>query len=367
MKWPLIIASALSLFPSLLFAQRNIDSQLRSHDQAPPPQLLQLTGKVVGVDGSTPPGKATVSLECGHEERAHALANEKGGFSLAITVISDDAPQSASHRPGTIPAGSWGDCYVFGEASGLRSERISLFGKARDLSVDIGVIALHSISQHPDATISVASLAAPEKAKKAFAKGQEQEKKGKWAAAADYFKKAVNVYPRFALAWLELGRSQIRQNSIAEAQQSFHQAVAQDSHCMEGYAALAYLAAQQKQWNELADATDHMVQASPDSSPRYWFLNSAANYNLGKIQQAETSAARGLRVDTTHQLPELEYLYGVIQAREGNYGSAVEHIKTYLRLAPQARDAADAQNKLISYEKLTLAAQPTTASNASSQ
>lgn len=368
MKWPVVVAFALVSFPSLLVAQRNTESELRSQDEAGQTQLIQLTGKVVGEDGSAPSGKVTVTLECGHEERGHALANEKGAFSLPVTLIPDNSPASDSHRAGTVQAGTWGDCFVFGDASGFRSERIGLFGKARNFSVDVGVIALHSVSQQrPAATISVTTLAAPENAKRAFVKGEEQEKKGKWAAAAEYFKKAINAYPRFAIAWLELGRSQMRQNSIAEAQQSFHQAVTQDSHCMEGYAALAYLATQQKQWNELADATDHMVQLSPDSSSRYWFLNAAANFNLGRVQQAETSAARGLRMDTAHQVPELEYLYGVIQGKEGHYVSAVEHLRIYLRLAPQAPDVPAAQNKLDDYEKLAQASNLVTPVAASEQ
>src|SRR5438270_13902538 len=61
-------------------------------------------------------------------------------------------------------------------------------------------------------TVSVTSLAAPDKAKKALEKGVQEERKGKWESARDYFTSAIKMYPRYALAWLALGRFQVRQN-----------------------------------------------------------------------------------------------------------------------------------------------------------
>ena len=220
--------------------------------------------------------------------------------------------------------------------------------------IRVGTIILHPISRPVDdrSTVSVTSLAAPAEAKKEFAKGEEQERKGKWSAACEYFKKAIQVYPRFALAWLELGRTQVKQNDLTGAQRSFHEATEQDPHLVDGYVQTATLAAQQKQWKDLRDSTEHLVELSPDATPNFWFLNSAANYNLGNVAEAETSATRGLRLDTNHRVPQLEYLYGMILARRGNYKAAVEHLRTYLRLSPNASDAADVQNKLAQLQKL---------------
>ena len=195
------------------------------------------------------------------------------------------------------------------------------------------------------------SLAAPDKAKQALAKGQQQASKGKWSAACDYFKKALAVYPRYALAWLELGRAQVKQNSFADARHSFQEAVTQDSRLIAGYDGLARLALQQHQWEQLAEVTDHIVQFAPDSTPEYWFLNSAANFNLGKVEKAGTSIERGLRLDPKHQLPQMEYLYGLILAGKQDYKSASEHLTTYLQLAPRANDAENARKALSQFQQ----------------
>jgi len=254
---------------------------------------------------------------------------------------------------GSISTQNWNECELLGDAPGYTSQALRIFGEPTVGMVRVGRIVLHPLGKRPDDfAVSAISLAAPDKAKKAFEKGQEQERKGKWAAACDNFKKAVEVYPRYALAWLELGRSQLKQNDITTAQRSFHQATQEDPHFVEAYMQIASVAAENKEWKELADSTDRIVQLTPDSGPNFFFLNSAANFNLGNVDQAESSATRGLRLDPTHKLPQLEYLYGMILARRGDYNSAITHMQTYLQLSPHASDSQDAENKLAELQKL---------------
>jgi tetratricopeptide (TPR) repeat protein len=194
-------------------------------------------------------------------------------------------------------------------------------------------------------------LATPEKARKAFNKGAEEERKGKLQAAYDHFKEAVTTYPRYALAWLELGRLQARQSSLVDAQESFRQAVTSDSSLTTGYVDFALVAAQQQNWQAVAEMTDTLVQRFPTSSPVYWFLNSAAYYNLGKMKEAESSITRALRLDPQRQLPQVEYLYGLILGNKKDYKSAAEHISAYLRLDPNSKDSVPARQVLAAYEQ----------------
>lgn len=224
-------------------------------------------------------------------------------------------------------------------------------------TLDFGGIALPSLqgdprrSGDPRFTVSVSSLAAPEKARKAFNKGEQEEHKGKLEAAYDHFKEAVATYPRYALAWLELGRLQAKQSSFVDAQESFRQAVTSDSNLIAGYVDFAMVAAQQQNWRAMADITDTLVQRFPDSSPVYWFLNSAAYYNLAKMKEAENSITRALRQDSQRQLPQAEYLYGLILGSKKNYKSATEHISAFLRLAPNSKDSLPARQVLAAYQQ----------------
>jgi len=110
--------------------------------------------------------------------------------------------------------------------------------------------------------------------------------------------------------------------------------VQQDSKFLDGDVGLAYLALQQKQWKALADTSERVVEVAPNSA-EFWFLNSVASFNLGNTEQAETSIGRGRRLDQKHEIPEMEYLYGLILANRHDYGSAAERVSAYLRLAPR--------------------------------
>jgi len=349
--------AAVVFSPTLLFAQFSGMNSPFQGSNGVNSETAALNGKLVA-EGSSLPEPANVFLECGNQVRAHEYSDAKGNFTLRVYVTDESSPGPDMKQQGSdLSRQDWMDCELYADLPGYRSERLRLAEKPARGSVDVGSIALHSmandpaLSADPRFTVSVVSLAAPDKARKAFTKGEQEVRKGKWESACDYFRKAIEMYPRYALAWLELGRVQARENSFVEAHESFRQAVTQDAKLTDGYVELARVAAQQQSWKELADVSDRLVQASPDSSPEYWFLNSAAYYNLGDLKQAETSVTRGLRIDLRHQIVQMEYLYGLILGGKKDYKSAADRISNYLRLAPNSKDASLARQTLADYQQ----------------
>lgn len=229
-------------------------------------------------------------------------------------------------------------------------------------TLDFAEVALPSLASDPRHagdqrfTVSVSALAAPQKARKAFEEGEKEERKGRLEAAYQHFKEAVSTYPRYAIAWLELGRLQVKQSSLVDAQESFRQAVTSDTSLTTGYIDFAMVAAQQQNWQAMAEMTDTLVQRLPDSSPIYWFLNSAAYYNLGNVKEAESSITRAVRLDPQHQLPQVEYLYGLILGNKKDYKSATQHISAYLLLAPNSKDSLPARQVLAVFQQRALMA-----------
>jgi tetratricopeptide (TPR) repeat protein len=353
--------SRISLLVALLFLLTNpspaqVESETPPTGSGSPPGALTvaLVGNV-RVEGGADIAKDTlVLLECGSKIRASANVDDQGQFSLVLYGV----PTAESHGWNTseITTLSLADCSVSARAAGYRSTVFSLAGEHQRGVIQVGTVVLQRLSGAPSTdeafTVSAASLAAPDKAKKQFEKGKEQEKKGKWAAASDYFRKAIQVYPRFALAWLELGRTQVQQNDFTQARDSFQQATTHDSKLLPAYFELARVQAGQKEWKALAETTGKMVQLAPNSSPMFWFLDAAANYNLQDFQRAESSATRGLRLDTKHTVPQLEHLYGLILGKHGYYSGAIDHIQAYLKLVPNAADGKNAQAALSEFERL---------------
>ena len=345
MKLAILTVSLLLALPNL-FAQLQPAQGLPSMRETTPPVVL-LTGKVLTEANTPPPESVTVALNCGGiNSVAQTQSDGKGFFSVSVALTDGrSTPVSPQNGASMPPTSQLENCELVADLTGYTAEPLRI-NRGGDIGVvNVGTIILRSIAPEQGFTVSATSLAAPDKAKDAFAKGEEQKNKGKWSAAIASFRKAIAAYPRFALAWLELGRVQARQNDFADASQSFHESVTHDSKLADGYVELAHLAAKQQQWQDLATATDHLTQIHPDDA-EYWFLNSAAYFNLGNMKQADTSITQAMRLDLSHHFPQMEYLYALILARSQNYQSAVDHVSTYLKLAPQAADAQNAQKLL---------------------
>jgi Tfp pilus assembly protein PilF len=350
------VLSSVVLLASISVAQMEISpASVPGHSfGAVGSQNAWITGKVAVEGGSTPPARVNVVLRCGSQEQARVWSNSKGEFTIMLGDLNQPADSEASRKRPTIAqaAPTLDGCEIFADSSEYISPALKLFGHTAQEISQVGTLVLTPRSSTDGASVSVTTLAAPDKAKSAFAKGQQQARKRRWAAACDYFRKAIQVYPKYALAWLELGRAEVEQNDLVDAQQSFQQAATQDSRLMAAYSESARVALQQQQWKELADSTQRLIELSPNASADAWFLNSAANFNLGDEERAEKSATRGLNLDEKHRVPQLEYLYAMIMARRGAYSAAVQHLQTYLRLSPKATDASAASSRLEELQKL---------------
>ena len=358
----LLMASVLSFaqaFPSLPSAGSgpitnfaNLDSREHLHS------AHFLSGKVIVEGGAVPAGPVTIQSNCNGNVHTAGYTDSKGYFSLEWGGVVAVPDASEEFRGSSAPVALKGtrdgglNCELQAELPGFTSETVTLAGLSTDGgTANVGTIFLHPLTHEQAAMISATSVAAPRNAQKNFNKGREEEQKGKWAAARESFEKAIREYPRFALAWLELGRVQIQLGNITDAQLAFHEALAADSKLVMPYAELAQIAARQQHWQDAVDATDQLLALDPIGFPQGWFLNSASNYYLGRVDRAEKSALQGLRVDAQHRLPRLHFLLGAILALKHDYHGAAEHLRNYLQLAPHAEDALMAQQKLQQLEK----------------
>ncbi len=245
-------------------------------------------------------------------------------------------------------------CELQAVLPGFTSQVIELGNFATDFNdADVGIIMLHRTSQVEGFTISATTAAAPSNARKAYEKGRELEKKEKWDAAIEKFEKAVSEYPKYAVAWFELGKVQLQTNNVSTAQQSFRRALAADSGYISPYQLLAQIAFRQQQWQEVLDTTREALRLNPINFPEYWLFNAAANFNLQHFEDAEKSAVRGLQVDSAHRVPKLEHLEAMILAHKRDYVGAAEHLRNYLRLSPNAADGSLAQKQLQEFEQLS--------------
>lgn len=309
-----------------------------------------VSGNVVAADGVALPNSVALVSDCEGHERNEGFTDAKGYFNFTWNAGKQAVGQQAEGPLSTNETLSL--CDLRADAPGFISEKIHLSGLMGAAGMlQVGQIVLHAASPQTGNLISATNAAAPDKARKNFQRGCEEAKRGKWDAALSRFREAVHIYPKYAQAWLYLGRVQIQQGNLDDARESLQQALTADDRFVDAYRELADLALKTKRWQELADDTAHVLQLDPQGS-QYWYLNSAANYQLKQVDKAEKSALQGLRTDARQTIPQLQYLLAAILTLKHDYRGAAEHIRHYLRLAPHAENAAVAQQQLQQLEKL---------------
>ncbi len=330
-------------------------------------QRAFISGKVVLDDGTPLTESANIQTVCRGRRQTVAHTDLHGGFSfefgdqttIAAAGISEADIDSIANPAGGSNSRSrrdWRECELQADLPGFISQPIDLASRLTNFeSTDIGRLVLHRMGQVEGLTISATSAMAPKDAQKAYEKGREKANKEKWDEAQQLLNKAVEIYPKYAAAWFDLGRVQMRTSQDAPARHSFEQAIAADPKYVSPYRGLAELDARQQRWPELVTVTVQLLALNPVNFPDAWLLNSVGNYYVHNLPEAEKSARQGMKVDDQHQVPKLEYLLGMVLAQEHEYPEAALHIRNYLKRATQPAEVADAQKQLDEITRLSAA------------
>jgi Tfp pilus assembly protein PilF len=316
-----------------------------------------LSGKVLFDDGGPTNSDIRIERVCGATQRLEAHTDSKGRFSFQLggnmaldTDASDSGmgsgfgrPQNNSNSPFSQGGrggldGMFG-CEIRAAYPGYRSDTIPLANRHSLDDPDLGTIVLHRLANVQGSTISLTTAAAPKAARKAYEKGMQLAEKGKFEEAEKHFLEATDTYPKFAAAWYALGQVEQRENKTSEARKSYEAAIEADKKFVSPYDQLALLAAQGGSWEDAAKYSRTAIELNPVEFPSAFWYNAIANYNLKKNGEAEKSAKALLKVDTRHRYPQAESMLAQFAVNRGEYAEAATHLRAYLALVPNAKDA----------------------------
>jgi len=334
-------------------------------------QPIFVSGRVMLEDGTAPTEQVVMQTVCNGIPHSEGYADSKGYFSLELGsnrgVIQDASEYSSSGSNmgaltgGTSPFGGGnmsGDrkymgCDLQGKLAGYRSQSVSLSGRRPMDDPNVGTILMHRMGgQEEGITVSMVSLAAPKDAKKAYDKGMDAVKKKKFEDAQNNFEKAVERYPKYALAWYELGRLRMSQDQFDIARGSFGEAIKADPKFVLPYVSLAYLELQAKRWQQLVEVTEKTIKLDPFDYPQSYFFNSVAHFNMRELEEAEKSALQAERLDTRNEFPQLHHLLGMVLADRKDWDGAASRFRNYLKLSPKAENADAVRKQLSQVERI---------------
>lgn len=324
--------------------------------QAPRTGKLEIpahkSGKVVMKDGSPLPEPVLVEAHCGGRFEPVARTDSRGGFALGQGRGSDVDARANSRVPMGPSEPATGNKYVgctlIARLQGYQSTNLVVTDAG---AFDIGTIVLSRPDGIEGTMFSATSLKAPKQAKKSFEKAKSAIDKQKWDNAKPELEKAVQAYPEYAEAWLELGRIHQRAGDLAQARKALERSVECDPKFVKPYLTLAGVFQKEQNWQATADTTAKVIALDPFSFRPAYLINGVANVRIGKLDVAETSVRKALELDPAQPMPEAEYALALILDTKGDAKGAIEHLRNFLRLAPDSPGAEGVKQRLAELEK----------------
>jgi tetratricopeptide (TPR) repeat protein len=325
---------------------------------------VYITGRVQMEDGSPLPMDVTLETTCGPYGQPRAYSDAKGKFNFKVRVdraIESDAAYSHSNDPISYPLGvkPMGKappvCTVKASIPGYVSSPVNVPSQRLVDNPGIGTIVLHRVgSGDPGGMISVSMLTAPKGALKDFQRGREELEKSNGdgarnEAARKNFQKAVDAYPAFAEAWFELGRIDVRTNTV-EGRADFAKAIAADPKFLRPYSELAVLNATEQKWPETIEITGQALKMDAAGFPELYYYCALAHWSLKQFADAERRAREAVKVDSDGKLPRAHLLLGYLLAEKGDLPGAAENLQAFLAQAPQSPEANKTRTQLTAIQ-----------------
>ena len=299
---------------------------------------LTFIGKVAVQDAMFPWDPIPVVVTCSGVVRYRTEADAKGGFTIvpetADPMHSEVAPEAGnSHQ---VTAGQLIGCDIHASLPGFKSTSLHIANTDIMDNPDLGTITLRPDSEAAGTVESATTTTASPEAMKHFDKARSEFQSGNTKGAERDLEKAVQIDPKFADAWYQLGKLQEADKS-PNALGSLDKAVAADPKYVSPYLQIAEQAADQKKWQDVVNATNQALKLDPEGNPQIWYYNAVGNYNLGNVDVAEASAQKSLAMDPQHLAPNTEQLLAVMLASQGQLAEALQHLKnslTYIKPGP---------------------------------
>jgi Flp pilus assembly protein TadD len=312
-----------------------------------PQGMAFIAGRVATSDGAQPPEPPSIQAACRDGQAASVAPDAKGLFRITVTRVS------ATDRLNT----GFHDCEVRAVLPGYNSRVATAPNMRFSETFDVGVIVLTPLRNVQGRTVSATSLEAPRDALKAFQQGLAFAKRGQFESAARSQRAAVDLFPRYAEAWFELGLASQRLQRPAEARDAFQRSVDADPMFVKPYLQLIAIHSAAAEWPAALASSARVVRLDPFDYPEAFFHHALASYQLHDPAAAEKSAREAIRLDDAHRLPQAHHLLGVILLDRGDLPGAAASLRAYLQYASDPQLAETVRRQLAEVET-RLAAQP---------
>ena len=182
--------------------------------------------------------------------------------------------------------------------------------------------------------VSAVELNPPAKAKSEYEKGVEALGKGDLKTAAERFEKATEIYPKYGMAWSNLGLVRIRLKDEAGASAAWLKAIEVDDKLPSAYLNLARLDLQNNKLDDAGAKIAKALQIDPNNAEGMAML----------AQQQLLSGQYAKAIETAHKvhamphehLAQVHLICGDALQHEGKNAEALAEYELYLKEYPDS-------------------------------
>jgi tetratricopeptide (TPR) repeat protein len=315
-----------------------------------PQQPIFISGNVTLPDGTEPPDPVVIERVCStNKVRPEGYTDSKGRFSIqlgqSLQIVPDASeslftdgtqgfPNNTNNSVNQNSSDLFSDCELRARLPGYRSSTLLLVGRRPMDNPAIGTLVIYPISKIDGQAISGTSANASKDARKAFDKGLNEVRKQKWDSAEKELRKAVELHPKYAEAWLELSKTYFNRKQLPEARDAVAKAIAADPQFVYPYEQLYKIAFEEAKWQELADTTDRLLRLNPYEFPGAYYFNGVAHYEMKNYDAAQKMLEQAIDADRRHSNPKAHYVLGLVMVQKHDYPAAAQSLITFANLAP---------------------------------
>ena len=236
-------------------------------------------------------------------------------------------------RPGQVDLSR---CWLNAELPGYISSQLWL-GMMNPMSYrKVGKISLRRIEGSAGRAVSITTLTAPKKAKKAYNKGSRalrSVEEPDYDKAILHLERAIDLHPDFAAAWEALGRARQGVGDDAGARVAFNRSVEADSQFLKPYLPLMEMALADDDWAKLESLADRYLAMSPGTMKARYY-SALSSMKLGNMSKAESMASWIDNAGAMGNWPMTYFILAAAHASRAEFEEAAELYKRYMTIYP---------------------------------
>jgi Tfp pilus assembly protein PilF len=204
-------------------------------------------------------------------------------------------------------------------------------------------------AQGSSATISLAEMNIPDKARDELQKGMEAFAKGDMEKAQQRFEKAISIYPQYARAYAAEGIIAVKSGDRVKAKTLFSKAIEVDDKFLPAYLDLARLEFQEKHYTDAESLLRKVMVLNP-SIPDAVALLASAEYMNKEYDNALADARRTHTLSNHEQFADVHLLAGKILEMQDHAPEAIAEYQLFLKENPNSPQVPMVQKEVAQLE-----------------